>query len=536
MQETLNIEAMNPEAMHSETYEPPGYEHRATSSEPMNTENPNHLGGGALQRVVSSAVALGANAAAADRFLAKSVLLIADGPALASSNGRMCFDAALRLLIRTSSNVSVHVGADLHKWLIDLRHELERHSLGAHVRWCAADEILHREAFDAVLHVGSRTEAYDNLTSVHSDGWLIRLASAAPPIPMTFLQPNPLGAIAAAAFGAAEVFKRLVEVRSERGPLHARLEFSLWDYSEQGDSLGAPLPSRMEISALIAGLGAIGNAMAYILRELPAGGSLWVVDRQVYGPENLGTCIALDDEGLGKPKTAFATRYLEHQYRLTPLHGELRAGLPAYVAAPSRPRVMLGGLDNIPARHDLQDFWPDLLFDGALGESFACQVSRWRWGEDAGCLRCQFVETEFDSITALRLVTGLEAHRLADAGSLITSADVEAAPAELRPMLTAALGKPVCSVTSRAMMEKLSSKSARSAPSVPFVAVLSAAMVLGEYVKEVLGDAPVLRSRYQFDVLYGPQGGMVLAERRREECPCTANVGALERFRRGLAG
>jgi hypothetical protein len=205
--------------------------------------------------------------------------------------------------------------------------------------------------------------------------------------------------------------------------------------------------------------------------------------------------------------------------------------MAAYTKCAARPPTLLGGLDNIAARHDLQDFWPDKLVDGALGESFACQVSLWRWKGDGGCLRCQFVEPDFDSIAAVAAATGLSRNRLAEPESLITKDDVDAAPAGLRAALASSVGKPVCSVTSRAMIEQLTGRSARVAPSVPFVAVMSAAMVVGELLKDHLPQSPVLRNRYQFDMLYGPQGGMVLTETRRPNCTCVAATHTLERFR-----
>jgi hypothetical protein len=487
----------------------------------------------ALQRILSSAASLGTQALAADRFVDKRVLLTGDEAALATSNGRTCFEAALHLLIRTSTSVTVQVAERHIPWFADIRRGLEGHPLASHVHWRGFDLFSPEESFEAVLHVGASPAAHRNLTTVHSDGWVVRLASDAPPIPMTSEQTNVVAAVAAAALGTAEVFKRLVEVRSDRGPLHSRLQFSLWDYSDGETGLGAPLPERISLRVLIAGLGAIGSAIAYLLKRLPADGSLWLIDRQSYTAENLGTCIALDAEGLNRPKTWFLERYLSPQYQVKPLPGEVRAAMAAYTKCAARPPTLLGGLDNITARHDLQDFWPDMIVDGALGESFACQVSLWRWRGDGGCLRCQFVEPEVDSIAAVAAVTGLSRDRLAKPDSLITKDDVDAAPAKLRAALARSLGKPVCSVTSRAMIEQLTGKTARVAPSVPFVAVISAAMVVGELLKDRLPYAPVLRNRYQFDVLYGPQGGMVLNETRRPNCTCAAAALTLEKFRAG---
>jgi hypothetical protein len=491
----------------------------------------------ALNRIVSSAAALGGNARAADRFLQKHVLLTADTRALMTGNGRTCFEAALHLLIRTCSSVAVQAPTEMHDWLIDLLAAHAEHPLASHRHLVQPDESLVVRHFDAVLHVGDEPAAHTHLTTIHSDGWIMRLASDAPPVPMTADKPNALGAIGAAAFGAAEVFKRLVEVRPERGPLHSRLEFSLWDYSTEPMENGAGLPEVLDLSILIAGLGAIGSAIAYVLKRLPATGIAWLVDPQQYGEENLGTSIALDQYGLTEDKVAFIGRYLGPQFESVPHPYDLRTAQSKYNASRTRPGTLLGALDKIPSRHDLQDFWPDLILDGALSASFACQVSRWRYGENTGCLRCQFVEPELDSVATAAAATGLARHRISDAHSPVNAADVAAAPEAHRERLTAAIGRPICSVVQEGMLEYLSGRKAaqRVAPSVPFVAVLSAVMVVGELIKQQIPSAPLLRDAFHFDVLFGPDTGMFLTNARRLGCKCSTSVGLIQRFREMLA-
>lgn len=491
----------------------------------------------ALDRVISSAVALGANARAADRFLQKHVLLTGDARSLATANGRITFEAALHLLIRICSSVTIQVPGEASDWLTGLIAPLAEHPLAPHLNRFRDDQPLTFRRFDAVLHAGDQPAAHTNLTTIHSDGWVIRLASDAPPLPLTADKPNALGAIGAAAFGAAEVFKRLVEVRPERGPLHTCLQFSLLDYSCDPADTGPPLPERLAISILIAGLGAIGSSIAYIIRRLPAKGVVWLVDSQTYGEENLGTSIVLDQHGLTRDKVAFIARYLELQFECEPYPYELRTVQAKYNAAHTRPRILLGAVDKVPSRHDLQDYWPDLILDGALSESFACQVSRWRYGENAGCLRCQFVEPESDSLDIATAASGVARHRINDPNSFITAADVEATPEEYRERLTAAIGRAVCSVVQEATLEYLSGKKAAqpASPSVPFVAVLSALMVVGELIKHQLPAAPVLRDAFHFDALFGPEAGMVLKSARRPGCICSTGSAPIKRFRELIA-
>jgi hypothetical protein len=52
------------------------------------------------------------------------------------------------------------------------------------------------------------------------------------------------------------------------------------------------------------------------------------------------------------------------------------------------PTVVLNGLDNISARHQVhRALWPDIVIDGAIGD-FTCQVSRHPWPDNVACLMC----------------------------------------------------------------------------------------------------------------------------------------------------
>ena len=71
----------------------------------------------------------------------------------------------------------------------------------------------------------------------------------------------------------------------------------------------------------------------------------------------------------------------------------------------------------------------------------------------------------------------------------------------------------------------------RIEPSVPFVACLSAAFVVGELVKRVMGVATVLAPRFQMDVLQGPQRGERFDEGRGPRCECVTRATNIERVR-----
>jgi hypothetical protein len=185
--------------------------------------------------------------------------------------------------------------------------------------------------------------------------------------------------------------------------------------------------------------------------------------------------------------------------------------------------VVLNGLDNIKARHEVQNLWPDLIIDGAISD-FGCQVSRHPWGEDIACLKCLFREGATEPAEHVaRRATGLSEIRILQGTSVVTAGDVEAAPEDKKQWLKARVGKTICSVVSNAVMDQISEDNmpARFAPSVPFVACFSAAMVVGEVTKHMCGFPASLEPRFQFDVLRGPARGQQLPQQRHTDCVCT---------------
>ena len=76
-----------------------------------------------------------------------------------------------------------------------------------------------------------------------------------------------------------------------------------------------------------------------------------------------------------------------------------------------------------------------------------------------------------------------------DAEGIVTEADVDSAPAERQEWLRERIGQKVCSVVSEGVARQISMDEQRKgfAPSVPFVATMSACMVVGELVKFVAG-------------------------------------------------
>lgn len=484
-------------------------------------------------RPVATAAALGSDAEDRHRFLGKRVLLTGDAPVLSTPNGRNCILASLAMVVRICRNVAVFVPPELSPLATECCQLAERikHDQGIEF----LNSMPNLEGYDAVLSVGTEARPSQPWTVINSNGWLARVSSGSTCLSPECSQENPVGALAAASLGVAEVFKRLVRIREARGRYLDGLTFSLYDYRVDTSDPGPTLPVDFQGDLLLVGAGAIGNGIVWVLSRLVLRGHVVIVDPQQFDWENLGTCIEIGPLDVGSPKAVVAEATLRRHGISAKGYGEDLARFGDRVGKDVfYPRVIINGLDNIEARHLAQNFWPDLIVDGAIGE-FACQVSIHPWGRDVACLLCLFTEDIVQSSDEVASrATGLPVHRVHCAEEILTDDDVKVASAEKRAWLRGRLGRKICSVIEEAVAQDISVTKQREGfrPSAPFVACLSASMVVGELLKYWIGIRSPLEPRYQLDVLRGPRWGFDIAQERRRDCICSTRAHNIEVVRR----
>lgn len=505
-------------------------------------------------RPLATAARLGDDAPDRHRFLEKHVVLTGDPKVLATPNGRVMALTALRLLPRLTPHVTVWLPGAPALLVEELAREGERIAFGGRVlvstdATSPEGDVLRRA--DAVLSVGSgpmrakATGSRDGIldpvagmaerwTAVASNGWCAWVSRGPLPTVVSTTQSNPVGAVFAASLGVAEVFKILIDLRPERGAPADGTPFSLFTYRGGDGDPGPALPDRLDIDALLVGVGAIGNGILAILAEYRLAGRIVVIDRQSYGPENLGTCVLVGPKDLGTDKPELARRALAHlatELVVAPRFGDADALLPDVLPVPE---VILNGLDNRDARRAAQRLWADVTIDGAIGD-FMCQVSRHPGDPDVdtACLRCLFAPESGPSAEKVAAAaSGLRADRV-NADDVVREEDVLTAREEHREALRAQVGRPICSVTSEAVARAISAAEQREGfePSAPFVATCSAAMVVGEWAKSVTGLPSSLEPRFQFDILHGPAAGVAFPESRHADCECVQRRDVIARFR-----
>lgn len=474
-------------------------------------------------RPLATAARLAEHAGDTSRFLDRQILLTGEGATLSTANGRACLMGSLRLVVRICRYITVYLPPECSSLTDECR------AVASHIAY--DQEILFPETapdpapFDAVLSIGMTARPDLPWTVINSHGWLARVSSGGLDLPPDCSQSNPIGALAAASLGITEVFKRLIQLRETRGKPFNGLSFSLYAYQTGVVDPGPMLPPELPGDVFMVGAGAIGNGIGYLLSQLPITGHVDIIDAQVFQPENLGTCILIGptdvSENIAKAEVLAAflrgSKISAKGYRseIVPYAKHFGQMFPY-------PKVILNGLDNVEARHQVQDVWPDLIIDGAIGD-FGCQVSVHPWGTDIACLRCLFQPESAEATeTVASRATGLTATRVQHAEDAVTENDVVAAAHDKQAWLRERIGHKICSVVQEAVARELSIKEqgAEFRPSVPFVATLSASMVVGEFVKYQMGLTSSLEPRYQFDALRGPERGLEVPQERRRDCLC----------------
>lgn len=475
-----------------------------------------------LSRPVATAATLGAVAPDASGFFKKPVLLTGERETLSTTNGLDCFQSALLLLQRMT---------------IDLVVDISNHPDGDEVLRIVKEFKIHKvevvretpryDAFSAILNVGTKTDTANPIVAISSNGWLFRVTSGGVPTGSDCAQSNPVGALAAASMGVSEIFKLLVGLKPGRGEPLRGYSYSLWDYN-LSDKPGPEIADQISLpQTILFGGGAIGNGIVHLLQKLSNSGNLTIVDRDIFKKENLGTCLILKPADVGKPKADVLSKEIVFA---TPFNGDIEKFKSQYLGPAVQ--ICLNGLDNIEARRQVQQFWPDLALDGAIGV-FSCEATIHPWGPDLSCLMCDFEEPNVSAEMEASSVTGLTKERIENPTAIVSNIDVEQAPPDKKEWLRARIGQEICSVVSEAELAKIAKEKleGRFEPSVPFVACLSAAMTVTELVRYLRNDVPAVNTGFQFDVLVGPHNGIKKDHSRKPSCLCVTRKSIIEKLR-----
>ncbi|MCL5405873.1 MAG: ThiF family adenylyltransferase [Deltaproteobacteria bacterium] len=261
--------------------------------------------------------------------------------------------------------------------------------------------------------IGTHSDFPESAIFPWAGGWVVRLSNE--PLPSPGLQ-NPYAAGAAAAFAAAEVFRRsFYEFLPEKAAKPFKdFQLSLIDFGESnGETLSLKSGSVGELAFF--GLGAIGNPAIWALaRHRALSGKLWLIDDEDVELSNLQRYALAKDKDVEMAKTELAGRELygsDLEYKL--FKGKLEDFGDSLSGEFHVPTICVA-VDNVEGRRISQALLPRLVLNGWTGDG-CLGVSWHEFYRDAACLGCLYPPEPGKSQTELVAeALGLQPFRAAE--------------------------------------------------------------------------------------------------------------------------
>ena len=401
-------------------------------------------------------------------------------------------------------------------------------------------------AVDGPVWVRLGGDPDDCHVSGSADGWTALVSGTGDALPPVTDTSNVLGAHAAAAFVASEVFRHALPLRKEFR-WHAPLtRYSVFDYGAPESAVpdvGAP---HLKTVPLLVAVGAIGQACVDTLASLGTTGAIRCVDKgYVDDATNLNrSVLALEqDLAVSAPKVDLATRRVADSDLTVIPHLEEMASVLAKINAGGIPwpRVVASALDSAQDRRALQGIWPDVILDGATGGSMA-QIFRHVAESETACLRCLHADDasgpSYEQIMADR--TGMYVTEVADAlanpRAPLDASTLNRVKPEVRALAEEHLGSDICGFLSAVEALGDAQGSEPRLVSVSFTSYLAGVFLAAELVKAELGIDTRLVGRYQIDPLANLSPDGPLTQSRRASCFCATRAPQVSLYRREMVG
>lgn len=344
------------------------------------------------------------------------------------------------------------------------------------------------------LTIGKGYDGLKETIIIDSDGWL---ASINQELSNHDKEDNPLGAMMAACFGAAEVFRNFIHRFGTNNRLFNRDKpsfiFSGLTYNINQEGKNSFLPKDVNIGQImLVGAGAVGNGLMYALSLIPdLSGVIDVIDYDKLDWTNLNRHLLATADDVGDSKAIILKNRMKHSPSLT-----INAYNQKYLALDSSKRstidVAVSTVDNNDARRELQSDLPRVLLHGAT-DDLSLVVSHHNF-LDGACLGCLFPKQlkAFEEIVASE--TGLQVEEVTNLlrtgaeftfehfnifkGHIGSSAD----------LLINDVGKPFKEVYAKKICGqfKVSAAGQEYAATVSFVSALTGILLATELLKETI--------------------------------------------------
>jgi molybdopterin/thiamine biosynthesis adenylyltransferase len=381
---------------------------------------------------------------------------------------------------------------------------------------------------DILLSVGETELEAKHKITINSDGWLSFLSTVDSETSFVSRNQNPIGAMSAACFGAAEAFRRMLELlgsNDRRTRLrHENLIFSALDYSTGNRTAPNPhLPETTRVeNVVVVGAGAVANGALFALSNANAEGSISLVDPQTFDETNLNRCLmaCLDDVGTSKVAAIAARRPTS----LSVIPFECR--YEQFSGRREKQDLVVSTIDENDSRIVIQSDLPKVLLHGATGEHVA-SVSRHTF-LDGACLGCLFFENE-SLATRISCETGLllqEVEKLLDARNTVAPEHISIISTKTGislERLNPFLGRPFIELYSREVCGSLTVPVGHQevTGTASFVSALPGVLLAGEIIKNQVESLNTYSLNNYLSVsLFNPSARWLQERPKDERCRC----------------
>ncbi|MFJ9595539.1 hypothetical protein ACIRS3_22615 [Streptomyces virginiae] len=258
------------------------------------------------------------------------------------------------------------------------------------------------------------------------------------------------------------------------------------------------------------------------------------MDKEVFEKPNVTSYSigTLADAAAGLSKVRLIDAHLR-RIEVTPFHGTIQASIEAVDAGTLPwPRIVLGGLDSIEARHDLQRLHADLTLDGGTGGPVGTTVALHEALPTGPCLRCFFKSTHTGKSAEQRLheLTGLPLSRIARGQEPLTERDLEGLVDQQHELVGQFLGRPVCGLINSSELQGRTDDGFR--PSAAFVAQQAACLVVGAWIARSPGLFSGPPRHIEYDTRFGPRPDQMIDHRLPAlGCVCQKDAALINHIR-----
>jgi molybdopterin/thiamine biosynthesis adenylyltransferase len=338
------------------------------------------------------------------------VLLVAPPETAAQPQGQLLTHFAVNLIARLFPvvkllDVAITTDHDLDVFIprwqeATLRKSVERMltELAPLAATRVIDNIPVPDAYDCIATVG-RPASFPANIIVGSTGWIAQVSTTE--MLAVGGPPNPVGAYAAACFGAAQVWNRLLAPYREQLPslpllpLDGTLSFSCFDYRHDTAGPNPSLPEQVHVRRVtIVGLGAGGGATTYTLASLSSlNGTFTLVEPDEITDTGLNRAVAANaaDAAAARPKVDLYTELLDSHLGATVRPLQMPFDKAIALLAPEDWERVVAAVHSREARRAIQMETPRTIWDAGATETGEFWVWRVLFGQSE-CLACRFRE------------------------------------------------------------------------------------------------------------------------------------------------